>query len=249
MPKDLIDNAALFPTPVSVPRDGDLATGGAFEVPYQQLANRTAYLREQIETHGVRRVRRSADFGALRGVADMQALDVRWVTGHGVYWYDAATSDAEEPPWSVKPSSGVGLWRHTESARRTEVGRAFHRFFTVPLSTVNSEWTDAGLAVTLRGAHAREWVQIHLHGDFRVEGLAGVYRVAVIESDGTLTELPEMAFGMWPAAGTQPRAFCAVHRVGVAGDVNVKVQFKTLGASANVQILGPAALVAQLVRP
>jgi len=251
MPKDLTDNPALFPTPVSVPIDGELATGAAFEAPYQQLSNRTAYLRDQMEQKGVRRVRRAADFAALRAIADMQVFDVRWVTGYGLYWYDASAVGAEELPWTVWPSTGVGLWRHLESAMRTQIGRAYlvQNFFLPPLYTVNSTWTDSGLAVTLRDAFVGERVRIHLSGDFRAEGTHGLYRVVLTDGAGVATEVPEMLFGSFTGEGTRSRTLGALHVVANAGDLVVKVQFRTLGPSANVQIIGPALLLAELVRP
>lgn len=250
MPKDLLDDKTRFPAVVRVPVDGDEASGANFELPYQQLSDRTAYLREETEALGVRRVRRVADLTVLRALADITPLELRWVVDRGLYWYDATTSDPEEEPWSVKPTSVGGLWRHTHSAYRSEVERAYHpaSFFLTPLFTTNTSWTDAGLAVTLRNARAGERVSVLLSGDFKAEGLAGLYRVLLTDGSGSATELPETMFAMWPSSGVQPRTLVALHRLGSAGDVGVKVQFKTSGASANIQILGPATLVAQLVR-
>ncbi|MBI2388628.1 MAG: hypothetical protein HYV09_03340 [Deltaproteobacteria bacterium] len=251
MPKDLLDDKTKFPPVVRVPVDGDEASGANFELPYQQLADRTAFLAEETLSLGVRRVRRVDDFVALRAVALMQPFDVRWVVASGLYWYDATSSDGEDLPWAVKPTLGGGVWRHVDGARRGRIERAFHAynpFFIPPLETTNNTWTDAGLAVTLRGAAAGERVRIHLNGDFRVEGGAGIYRVLVIDGAGGVTELPEMIFGMFASAGFQPRTVAGLHQLAASGDVAVKVQFQSSGTSTKTQIWGPATLLAELVR-
>jgi hypothetical protein len=251
MPKDLIDDKTKFPTAVRVPVDGDEANGANFELPYQQLADRTAFLNEETISLGVRRVRRAADFTALRAVAGMQQFDVRWVVGEGLYWYDPTSGGSEELPYAVKPSSGVGLWLHVHLGRRSRVERAFHPynpFFLPPLETTSTAWTDSGLAVTVRGAFEGERLIAQLSADFRVEGSAGLFRVIVIDGAGTVTELPEMIFGMFSSAGFQPRTVAGLHTLAASGDVTVKVQLRCAGASTKTQIWGPATLLAELVR-
>jgi hypothetical protein len=49
MSKNLVEVDA-FTTPVTVPEDGDAATGAAFEAPYQALADRTVYNKTRIDT-------------------------------------------------------------------------------------------------------------------------------------------------------------------------------------------------------
>lgn len=251
MPKDLVDDKTKFPAAVRVPVDGDEANGANFELPYQQLADRTAFLNEETIALGVRRIRRAASFAALRAITGMQQFDVRWVVGEGLYWYDPTSGGSEELPYAVKPATGVGLWLHVDLARRTEIERAFHPynpFFVPPLeTTVTTAWVDSGLAVTLRGANAGERVRAQLSADFRAEGSAGLYRVLITDGAGVATELPEMLFAMFASAGFQPRTVTGLHHLAASGDVTVKAQFRSSGAT-KTQIWGPATLLAELVR-
>jgi hypothetical protein len=250
MPKDLLDDKTKFPIAVRVPIDGDDANGANFELPYQQLADRTAYLREETETLGVRRVRRVADFPALRAVTELFPFDLRWVVGRGLYWYDAPAAGPEEEPRSIKPASAGGLWRHVDVAYRAEIERAFvpYNFFVPPLSTTSTAWTDSGLTVSLRAGRAGDRVHVRLSADFRADGGASLYRVLLVDGAGAAFELPETLLAMFPSAGVQARTLAAVHRLGANGDANVRVQFRAAAGGARAEIIGPATVVAELVR-
>src|SRR5579859_2469917 len=149
MPKDLVDSPATFPVPVSVPKDGELATGAAFEGPYQQLANRTAYLRRKIEEIGVDRIERAGGILNLPAVTGMKALDLRLVEDYGLYWYDPTSVAGEQIPWIVRPATGIGRWRHLEFVLRASGGRAFYAS-PVALTSTTTVWADVpGIAVPL----------------------------------------------------------------------------------------------------
>jgi hypothetical protein len=236
---------------VRVPVDGDEANGVNFELPYQQLTDRTAFINEETVTQGVRRFRRNGSFAELRAVSDMLPEDVRLVLGEGFYQYDIASADGEDLPWTVKPLSGVGVWRHVDAAHRPRVERASFplNIFAPPLQTTSTSFVDAGLHVTLRGARAGERIVVHFNGEFRATGGSGggILYVALTDGAGTKSTMNETLFGVTPAT-PHNRAVSGVWDLGVDGDVTVSVQFRVSSAGSSVQIYGPANLLAYIAR-
>jgi hypothetical protein len=251
MPKDLVDDKTKFPPVVRVPIDGDDANGANFELPYQQLTDRTAFINEETLTQGVRRFRRNGSFAELRAVADMLPNDIRVVLGEGFYRYEVASPDAEELPWTVKPLTGVGVWRHVDAVRRPRIERASFplNIFAPPLQTSSTTFVDAGLTVKLLGARAGERVVVHFNGEFKATGgsTGGILFVALTDGSGAKSTLNETVFGVTPAT-PHNRAVSAVWDLGVDGDVTVSVQFRVSTAGSTVQIFGPANLLAYIAR-
>jgi hypothetical protein len=177
--------------------------------------------------------------------------DIRYVLGEGFYRYEIASPDGEELPWTVKPLSGVGVWRHIDAGRRPRVERASFplNIFAPPLQTTSTSFVDAGLTVKLLGARAGERVVVHFNGDFRATGAAGggILYVALIDGAGVKSTLNETIFGVTPAT-PHNRAVSAVWDLGVDGDVRVSVQFRVSSAGSSVQIYGPANLLAYVAR-
>ena len=249
MPKDLVDNPAVFPLPVSVPIDGELATGPAFETPYQQLTNRTAYLQAKVDKVGIKRIARAANFTILRALTDMEALDLRWVDEFGLYWYEPGGTGKEEIPWRIKPFSGVGFWRHMQYGLRTKIDNATLFDGAPPLTTPSTVFIDVpGLAVTLADAEVGDIVRISFHGAMGMGGAPASFRLAVVEGAGAAVPLPEASETMI-TSGPQPRSWHVIKRVGTAGNVTASLQFKSSGGGSMAIVFSPASLVAEIVRP
>ena len=249
MPKDLVDSPATFPVPVQVPKDGELATGAAFETPYQQLANRSAYLRDQLELLGTKRIRRVADFAALRAIADMVTFDVRTVDGYGLYSYDATAPSVELLPWLVRPTIGVGAWKNMLTGLRTQIDRAFS---TSPfaLSTTSTAWTDVpGIAVNLASALRGDRFRISLHASFNAVTWPTAARLVVNESGGPDLSIDEAQDAFYYVGGPFFRSWSVMHTVVLAGPVRAKLQQRVLAPGGRADVYGPISLVAEIVSP
>jgi len=249
MPKDLVDNPLVFPMPVSVPVDGELATGPAFETPYQQLSNRTAYLQAKVDKIGVKRIARAANFTVLRAITDMEALDLRWVDEFGLYWYEPSGVGKEEIPWRIRPLSGVGFWRHMQYGLRTTIDKVGLPEGSPAIDTLSTTFVDApGLSVTLVGAEVGDRVTIAFHGQFTTATAPAQFRLAIQENVGPTIGFPE-ATETIPITVPLFRTYSVLRTVATAGDAIAKLQFRTTAVGGLARVLGPLSLVAQIVRP
>ena len=247
MPKDLVDSTAVFPVPVSVPKDGELATGAAFETPYQQLANRTAYLRQKVEVIGVDRIHRAGSFAGLKAVSGMAPLDLRVVDDFGIYWYDPSSTLGEALPHLVRPSVGSGLWRHLEYGYRSVAGRAFYASPSA-LTSTSTAWIDVpGISVLLPAARINDHVLITCHGNFNSIITSGFFRLVVNEAtvDVPILEAQE---GFAPTGGPFHRCWSVLYTTSAGGDITPKLQWKA-NPGGQVQLFMPVSLTAQLLRP
>src|SRR4051794_25181396 len=48
MPHTLTDDPSVYPNPIQVPSDGDLEDSGSVQTPFQQLANRIAWIKDYL---------------------------------------------------------------------------------------------------------------------------------------------------------------------------------------------------------
>jgi hypothetical protein len=249
MPKDLSDDKTKFPTAVRVPVDGDDANGANFELPYQQLADRTAYLREETEGQGVRRIRHAGKLDALRTIVPVMQLEMRWVDGYGLFAYDQTLAGPEQLPWRVMSTVAVGGWFNVMFALRSEVGRAAYTNLTprnVPSSSASVSNDVPGMSVTLPDAGIGQRLVVTFHGLLGSNGGLGIFRLVVSENGGPGLELPET--GVAITTGTRSTvAWTAMHTVTTAGPLVVKLVVQN-DAGATSTMHRPTCLVAQLIR-
>lgn len=118
MPKNLSSTGQSFPTQTS-PQAGEVRTAASVETPFQNAADRTAYLRDRLDfidptKEGVRRIRRIASVAELQEVTDRPDGTVVKVDGGEQYQFLAANIEAERLPFVVKPTDIVhpapGRW-------------------------------------------------------------------------------------------------------------------------------------------
>ncbi|WP_394835830.1 hypothetical protein LVJ94_02740 [Pendulispora rubella] len=126
MPKILSETPSFEPA-VSVPIDADPGNALSVEVPFQQLANHSRYLRNELDYvapahQGVRQLRTLRSLKELHAVPASHRTDnqVVLVPGYGLFtWQPAAIGD--DTPWSIRPAdipaSGPGRWQVDFSAR------------------------------------------------------------------------------------------------------------------------------------
>lgn len=117
MPTNLTANPATFPDQ-SAPVPGEPRTAGSVQTPFQNAADRAAYLKDRLDhldpnKEGARRLRRFANIAALQASVDIPNASVCIVDGVGLYEYFPASALSEAVPTVVKPTSvGVdpGAW-------------------------------------------------------------------------------------------------------------------------------------------
>lgn len=117
MPTNLTANPAAFPDQ-STPVIGEPRTAGSVETPFQNAADRTAYLKDRLDhldanREGARRLRHFANIAALQASVDIPNASVCVVDELGIYQYFAASIAVEAHPAVIKPTSvGVdpGAW-------------------------------------------------------------------------------------------------------------------------------------------
>lgn len=246
MPKDLSDDKTKFPTAVRVPVDGDEANGANFELPYQQLADRTAYLREETEAQGVRRIRHAGSLASLKTIVPTMSLEMRWVDGFGLYAYDAALAGPEQLPLRVMSTVAIGGWFNVLFAFRSEVARAAYVNLT-PRNVVSTTMVDIpGMTIAMPEVAAGHRLILTFHGVFGATGGMSLFQLAVSESGGPDIALDEA--GVAITAGTRQAVFwTAMHTVKTAGSLAVKVQ-TSADPGATSSLHRRSCLVAQLVR-
>jgi len=107
---------ALTETPtkgstVTVPDDGDGATGASVETPFQALTDRVAWCEDAIDTSGGKHPLKTVNaLAALTGIAGPSNGDQRIVTGYGLYQFVAGDTTTAFSPWVVTHASG--RWFH-----------------------------------------------------------------------------------------------------------------------------------------
>lgn len=117
MPKNLTDDASVFPTQTA-PLAGEPRTAGSVETPFQNAANRAAWLKDRLDNidptrEGARRLRRFASIAALRASGDYPDKTIAQVDGVGIYQFDAAATALAAEPFVVTPTAigaGAGRW-------------------------------------------------------------------------------------------------------------------------------------------
>jgi hypothetical protein len=111
MPTTLNDDPSEYPADILVPVGGDPRTDSSVQVPFQQLANRTAYLLARADDiapagRGVVLLRRVANDAALLALGPMERRDgsVCLVAGVGLYEFLAASTANAQVPWVRIPA-------------------------------------------------------------------------------------------------------------------------------------------------
>lgn len=117
MPKNLTDDPSTFPT-ATAPLAGEPRTAGSVETPFQNAANRAAWLKDRLDNidptrEGARRLRRFSSIAALRASGDYPDKTIAQVDGVGIYQFDAASSAVAAEPFVITPTAvgaGAGRW-------------------------------------------------------------------------------------------------------------------------------------------
>lgn len=244
MPKDLVDDKTKFPLAVRVPVDGDDASGANFELPYQQLSNRSAYLLDQCETQGVRRIRRAAVLDFLRFEPAPEPTELRWVDGRGLYAYDPGLGGADELPWKIMSTVAPGGWLNMLVSLRSTSGKSAYTL-PIPIATSTGAWDDA-IAVTLSDAEPGNRLLVAFHGRLAAAGAAATFRLSVVEATGTEVPLDETADTI-TAATVQLRTWTTQHVVSALGPVTVKLRMRA-GPGGTASMRANSCLSAHLVR-
>ncbi len=244
MPKDLTDDKGKFSLAVRVPVDGDDASGINFELPYQQLANRTAYLLDQCETQGVRRIRRAAILDFLRFEPSPFPLELRWVDGYGLFAYDPGLPGPDDLPWKVMSSVAPGGWLNFLVSLRTLAAKTT---YTIPVPILSSAPTFVtALSVTLPDAEPGHRLALSFHGRLGALTATGAFDLAVSEAGGPDIPLEETADTL-TASTVQLRAWTTVHVVTTPGPITAKLRMRA-GAGGSVSLRSNSCLSAQLLR-
>lgn len=119
---------ALTETPtkgstVTVPDDGDGATGASVETPFQALADRVAWCEDALDTTGGNHPIKSVNsLAALTGLGGLASGDVRIVAGYGLYRFTAGDVTAAFSPWVVTHASGRWFHATYSSIADSDVG-------------------------------------------------------------------------------------------------------------------------------
>jgi hypothetical protein len=94
MPKDLsmTEYGDVWNVPVTAPEGGDLRRASTVETPLQQLTDRTAYLKSQVDVRGVNRLRYAADYTTASAITDFTEGDFIVIGYDGLYRYIASTT-------------------------------------------------------------------------------------------------------------------------------------------------------------
>lgn len=108
MPQTLTESIAYANT-ITGPADADGMTAASVNSPLTQLANRTAYLRNQIDS-GVKRFSTILSLVGLKSLTGMADGDIRLVQDYGFFRYNSAATDASAEPMVVVPAVGGGRW-------------------------------------------------------------------------------------------------------------------------------------------
>lgn len=107
---------ALTETPtkgstVTVPDDGDGATGASVEAPFQALANRVKWAENALDTSGGNHAIKDLNaLAALTSVSTPANNDIRLVSGYGLYRFVSGDTTTPFSPWVVTHASG--RWFH-----------------------------------------------------------------------------------------------------------------------------------------
>lgn len=115
-----VGNPALYPGTITLPDDGNPRSAGSMNVPFEALADRTATLKDRLDyldpnKTGARRLRTFATAAACRADTVHAAGDAAYVTGQGLYFYDASSSATDDGLLVIKPTDvggGNGRYLH-----------------------------------------------------------------------------------------------------------------------------------------
>lgn len=114
MPTNIPGTASSYPANVVAPSDGDQRNAASMQVALTQLADRTAWLRDQIDGAGtgVERIRTVADFTALAAITAPNRADGDFavVVGFGLYRFSAASLAQTDGVAAIEPAAGAGCW-------------------------------------------------------------------------------------------------------------------------------------------
>jgi hypothetical protein len=250
MPKPLADNPLMFPGPVIVPVDGDAANGAVFEVPYQALTNRTAYLQRIVDVLGVARVRRAESIADLKAAVGFAPLEVRVVPGAGLFWFDTAGTDPEDIPYVVVPLFASGRWRNFEPDTRSRVASATHITGTISVGGAGTTFIDVpGMSVTIPNGRAGDRMIVHFHGS--LVSTIGPSGFRLVYNDGSVGAAINEAAVNVPASSSPGsetfRAWDALRTVGADGAVTVRLQARNT-SFGSAGVVAPACLLVELHR-
>lgn len=98
---------STWATNVTVPEGGDLRRASTIEVPLQHLANRTAYLKDQVDVTGVRRLRYVATTTAAAALTGLTEGDCVLIRTQGLYRFFATLQYVSvTAPWQIAVTAG-----------------------------------------------------------------------------------------------------------------------------------------------
>lgn len=110
-----ITPVATWTGTIPTPDDGEAATGAGLDAMAQPLADRTEYLKAQVDTSGVKRIRKFDTINDMKTSLGASTGDMGYVLGYGIYRYNSAGVGPDDQPWTVEHDLG-GLWSHEHSA-------------------------------------------------------------------------------------------------------------------------------------
>lgn len=96
-----------FNTTITAPTGGDARNAASVATPLEQLANRTAFLKNRLD-NGVKRIRQFDDLAELKaatGLTDGEHCFVRDDDYFGLYEYQIASTTPQSLPWIVVPDA------------------------------------------------------------------------------------------------------------------------------------------------
>ncbi len=182
----ITESESYSPTITSI-EDGDDANSTTFKTPLGELANRTKYLKGQLDT-GALKIREAANVAALKAVTGQVTGDVRLVPDLGPFRFDSTSTATADDVFVIAPTVGGGRWLRLDHGMR--------------------ESTLGGLA-TITGLTVSDLVMVPGYGVYRYTAqspsLARTYwRVAATAMGGLFEHI---SYGMIdPAGGTSGTA-------------------------------------------
>ena len=102
-----LTSATTWATNVTVPEGGDARRTSTVETPFQQLADRSEYLRQQVDVVGVNRIRYVATPTAAKALTTLTEGDCVVIGLYGLYRFtDTAQLNTIGTPWQLAVTSG-----------------------------------------------------------------------------------------------------------------------------------------------